>query len=307
MTAQKNTIGLKRCSASPRSILRRAGSESQNVITKPTVHFQVQTDPERDLKITRQANALARMSIELSIHDMNRRLTNLQDQVKTLSTDRVATHSLSTANDASINELRQEVFEMKQQITKLLAFSHDDACSNRNDQVMKLISELRSEVDVVKSLAVESKAVLDKHEHQTQAIDASRANAEVPTQTKQRKEATLFDLIAYTNDAATPGSRIQETLQSTRRWNRERKQSKLGEAAFVANYLKQQSKRDPGITAFLQKALKEKVSTRKKRRKSYVYTAEAFYRDVTWGDVKAVIEGDFAKDTSRVMKALMTD
>mgnify|MGYP005989046143 FL=1 len=102
----------------------------------------------------------------------------------------------------------------------------------------------------------------------------------------------------------SPEHRIKETLNSTRRWNRDHKANTLPDGTFVANYLKQQSKRDAPIAMFIQKMLKARVRRRLDSAYARPQTLEAFCREVTWNDVRAVIESEFVADTRRIKQAL---
>lgn len=53
--------------------------------------------------------------------------------------------------------------------------------------------------------------------------------------------------------------RITETINSTKRWNREHKVTKCSDPEFIANYLMKQGRRDPGIAKVLQRAIQKRV------------------------------------------------
>ncbi|KAL2685311.1 hypothetical protein Neosp_006408 [[Neocosmospora] mangrovei] len=56
--------------------------------------------------------------------------------------------------------------------------------------------------------------------------------------------------------------RITETINSTKRWNREHKATKCSDPEFVANYLMKQGRRDTGIAKLLQQAIQKRVFQR---------------------------------------------
>ncbi|KAJ4216230.1 hypothetical protein NW759_009479 [Fusarium solani] len=59
--------------------------------------------------------------------------------------------------------------------------------------------------------------------------------------------------------------RITETINSTKRWNREHKVTKCSDPEFIANYLMKQGRRDPGIAKVLQRAIQKRAFQATKR------------------------------------------
>lgn len=99
-------------------------------------------------------------------------------------------------------------------------------------------------------------------------------------------------------------TRIQDALKSTRRWNRDHKTTRLGEAVFCAHYLTQQSKRDARMAVFLQRAVQRRVQARFPGRTLRPRSLDDLCRLVLWADVKAVVEDVLLRDTTDVTEAL---
>lgn len=95
-----------------------------------------------------------------------------------------------------------------------------------------------------------------------------------------------------------PQQRIHEAIQSTRRWYRDHKTTGLSDAAFVANYLRQQSKRDPAMAVLLQKALQ-----RLGRRRSRPRSLDDLCRDLAWSDVTDIVKAVLVRDTEAAARA----
>ncbi|KAF4581098.1 Heat-labile enterotoxin IIB, A chain [Ophiocordyceps camponoti-floridani] len=88
----------------------------------------------------------------------------------------------------------------------------------------------------------------------------------------------------------TPTHRIQEAINSTRRWHRDHKTTPLSEADFVARYLRQQSKRDPPMAVLIQRALRRRVRGRYRRGEGRPASLDDFCRAVVWRDVIETVE-----------------
>lgn len=98
--------------------------------------------------------------------------------------------------------------------------------------------------------------------------------------------------------------RIAEAVKSTRRWHRDHKTTTLADAAFCAQYLQQQSKRDAGMAVFLQRAIQRRVQARYPGRRLRPQSLDEFCQLVQWADVKGVVEDVLMRDTSDVEEAL---
>lgn len=101
--------------------------------------------------------------------------------------------------------------------------------------------------------------------------------------------------------------RIEDTIASTRRWNRDHKTTKLTDAVFIANYLKQQSKRDPQMAVFMQRAIQKHVQNgggRPRRTRARPKSLEQFCRMLVWKDVLDTAEAVLVRDWRRTARAL---
>ncbi len=108
----------------------------------------------------------------------------------------------------------------------------------------------------------------------------------------------------------TPQSRIREAINSTRRWNRDHKSTRLSDAVFCASYLRQQSKRDPAVAVFIQKAVQRRVRAKASASSAAAAgtqkprTLDEFCQGVEWADVRAAVEDTLVRDTTDVMRLL---
>lgn len=99
--------------------------------------------------------------------------------------------------------------------------------------------------------------------------------------------------------------RIDDAIGSTRRWNRDHKITKLSDATFIANYLRQQSKRDPPMAAYIQRSIKRHVS-RSSRQKANAppKNLEQFCQNLVWKDVIETAEEVLVRNVARTANAL---
>jgi hypothetical protein len=98
--------------------------------------------------------------------------------------------------------------------------------------------------------------------------------------------------------------RIRETINSTRRWNRDYKNTDQNDADFSASYLRQQSKRDAPMAVFIQRCIGKHIRCRLPRSRSLPLTLEEFCQDVTWKDVLDTVESVLVKNQEVAMQGL---
>lgn len=105
--------------------------------------------------------------------------------------------------------------------------------------------------------------------------------------------------------ARTIKQRIEDTISSTRRWNRDHKSTKLRDAAFIANYLKQQSKRDPQMAVYIQKGIQRRVyHSGRPKSKTRPRNLEQFCQVLVWKDVLDAAEDILVKNRGQTAKAI---
>ena len=78
----------------------------------------------------------------------------------------------------------------------------------------------------------------------------------------------------------------------------------MTDAAFTANYLKQQGHRDPGIARFIQKAIRRRVRSRLAMVSPSPATLEEFCQVVKWEDVRDTVEATLIREEQAVIAAL---
>lgn len=100
---------------------------------------------------------------------------------------------------------------------------------------------------------------------ETRAMRRGRLDVAVPNPQKRKYlQAAKLPLPAADFDPALALSsdyerRITETINSTKRWNREHKVTKRSDPEFIVNYLLKQGRRDPSIAKVLQQAIQKRA------------------------------------------------
>jgi hypothetical protein len=99
-------------------------------------------------------------------------------------------------------------------------------------------------------------------------------------------------------------TRIRETIKSTRRWHHDHKTTALPDAVFTANYLKKQSKRDPAMAVYLQRAIHRRVGRRGIKSASRAQSLEEFCQHVSWEDVTLTVEDVLVNKVAYTVQSL---
>lgn len=105
--------------------------------------------------------------------------------------------------------------------------------------------------------------------------------------------------------AKTIKQRIEDAINSTRRWNHDHKSTKLRDAAFIASYLKQQSKRDPQMAVYIQKAIQRRVNhSGRPKPKTRPRSLEQFCHRLLWKDVLDTVKDVLVDSRGQAAKVL---
>ncbi|CCE33419.1 uncharacterized protein CPUR_07343 [Claviceps purpurea 20.1] len=234
-----------------------------------------------------RAEKLARMTNELRLHKLISQINNLisdvtQLKVKTKDNEAfcrqhggrldkvcLATEAARALAESCMQLRDGDKLEVKDYVRDVVQVKVD-MCNMKS-----VVEELVEKMGMLPTLA-EANAVLAAVRTQREACESASASIKG---------------CARTNSVR---SRIEETIRSTRRWHMDHKTTKLSDADFIAKYLKKQSRRDPGMTVYLQKAIWKRVEAKARdspdvppRRPQ---SLAEFCKYVTWEDVKRAVE-----------------
>ncbi|KAL6873149.1 hypothetical protein J3F83DRAFT_732219 [Trichoderma novae-zelandiae] len=216
-------------------------------------------------------------------------------------------------HDARLQNMCKEMLVVKQRMEEIQGPEWKGAAASAGPEgaqkeVDESIEQLRREMGELKGLVSGISSTLDKLPaaaeaealmRQTQALTLASNGSRTPAGSSAGK------LESGTKEAQSIKQRIEDTIASTRRWNRDHKTTKLKDAVFTANYLTQQSKRDPQMAVYLQRALQKHVqNSGRPRTRSRPQSLEQFCRALVWKDVTDTAEAVLVRDWRRTAKAL---
>ncbi|KAK7427729.1 hypothetical protein QQZ08_005835 [Neonectria magnoliae] len=228
------------------------------------------TAPKHPSKLLAQADALAKMTFELNLRAVCSHAERLEREVRTLVSYTEHDKEFRCENESRLAAMMHEIQAVKTHVAKV-ENTQENVRGGLEDQqrratealdgFKKEISDLRRLIDGLSSQLNQFKTSDDNREAprpppttsrcmETRAM--RRANKRVETQPRDQQNV----------DGANIKSRIQEAINSTRRWNRDHKVTKIPDSQFAANYLKKQSQRDPDLAVLLQRSLQKRIRLR---------------------------------------------
>ncbi|KAG5931461.1 hypothetical protein E4U53_001764 [Claviceps sorghi] len=235
------------------------------------------------------AEKLARMTLELKLH-------KLVGQINSLVSDVVQLKTKTKDNDAFC----------RQHAGRLDRMCHETEAARRMaESCMRLRDEDRRDVGEYVRRAVQEQVQVQVQEQVQDEMGGMRSVVEdlvgkvdmVPTLAEAN---AVLEAVRVQREAVTGCSgghdrraRIEETIRSTRRWHMDHKTTTLTDADFIAKYLRKQSRRDPAMAVYLQRAIWKRVRARVPRDvggRARPQSLGEFCRHVVWEDVKRVVE-----------------
>nr|WOD46470.1 hypothetical protein [Trichoderma atroviride] len=242
-------------------------------------------------KLLHSADALARMTIELNVRAIATQTARLEKDLNVLMLRTKEDKEFRNSHDARVQSLVQEIQAVKQRMEEIQGPQWNSQSNNDLEQckrdmhgiIGELKKEMKKEISDLKGRVSDISSTLDKLPTVAEAealISHTRVTRSASKRKMQAKPAAektpsvpsklshcLFYCTAAPEDAyeciteaAKPiKQRIEDAIGSTRRWNRDHKSTKLRDAVFIASYLKQQSKRDPQMAVYIQKAIQRHV------------------------------------------------
>ncbi|KFA60649.1 hypothetical protein S40285_07336 [Stachybotrys chlorohalonatus IBT 40285] len=317
--------------------------------------------PADGSRLLSQADALARMTLELNLRQVGLQASRLEEDIKALVQCTGEDRRFRAEHEGRVNEIWREILAVKARMADVnggqetLGTVKEDVERYQYEmegcqrETARMIEHFKQEMAGFREMCYSLATQLDQFQAaaETQAYSTSTQSQDVPA---LERKTWKFPPVADVKVALTPASsqesqapgtstepishprqttykpeqtqplsnkrntrstaqqaakkRIQEALGSTRRWNHDHKTTNLKDSVFVANYLKQQSKRDPAMAVLIQRALRKRVCRRRPHSKSPPETLEDFCKDVRWRDVIATVEEELIKAESEAVKAL---
>ncbi|KAK4085386.1 uncharacterized protein Triagg1_376 [Trichoderma aggressivum f. europaeum] len=266
-------------------------------------------------KLLAQADALARMTIEFNIRAVSAQTERLEKGLNKLMVSTKEDKTFRESHDARLQSLCKEILAVKRRMEEIQGpefIGHcKDGLEGCKEEVGDSIELLKKEMEELRGMVGDMSSTLDKLPtaaeaealiRRTQATVSTTPGREI--QTRSRAAKSLVE--SKTARSQVPAKqRIDDAIGSTRRWNRDHKTTKLSDAAFIANYLRQQSKRDPPMAAHIQRSIKRHVSrSSRQKAKARPKNLEQFCQNLVWKDVIETAEEVLVRNVARTAKAL---
>jgi chromosome segregation ATPase len=271
-----------------------------------------------------QADALARMTFELNIRSVAAQADRLEQDLRQLVVRTAQDEEFREKNEHRLNEIWHEILAVKTRMSEV----HDGQqqlqtnAETRGKLVADLLERYGKEMAELRDMFNTMNEQLDRLQaskdllYNAEPGRFERPGVETRAMTRQKKSQKTQNNVnsiststkrneeppAHIVDAVL--KRIQETLSSTRRWNRDHKTTKVDDGTFVASYLKQQSKRDPSMAVFIQKNIRRRIRRRLPRGATPPESLEEFCRDVRWQDVTETVELILVRNEDNAIQAL---
>ena len=283
------------------------------------------------------ADALAKMTLELNMRSLGAQAQSLERDLQALVLRTSNDAEFRAQHERRLQELWREILAVKTHMSAVQE-SQEEA-KMRSERCQRETSEciqgIRGEMEEYKGIVDSVYSLLDQLPASSEVMETESAyfmppepagvetrgmlrarQMNAPT-THTKPDSPSTHTVAskadpraakvakkQSNPTKTPKARIQEALNSTRRWNRDHKNTALGEAAFATRYFKQQSKRDPPLAVLVQKGVLRRIRRRLPGTRSRPATLEDFCRDVTWQDIIETVEDVLVRDEEAAMRAL---
>ncbi|CAM1506782.1 Fc.00g064230.m01.CDS01 [Cosmosporella sp. VM-42] len=267
--------------------------------------------PTHSAKLFAQADYLAKMTYELSLRAVSSKAEHLERDIHKLVRCTEDNKQFRIENEERLNNINREIMAVKSHMSAVEKGQNGVKADYEEQRrlTMEVIGGFRREMVELKGLMDGLISHLDqlptiediRNETQTQ-----QASPRVETRAASRAKRRAQTLPPHQQpNTFTNETRIKETINSTKRWNRDYKSTPFPDGLYVSNYLKQQSKRDPSMAVFLQRALQRRIRLRGDGKlRSKPQTLEEFCHDVTWRDVIETAEEVLVTNKERTLRAL---
>ncbi|KND89480.1 hypothetical protein TOPH_05896 [Tolypocladium ophioglossoides CBS 100239] len=279
----------------------------------PSVQLPASKHPTANTRLLAQADALAKMTFELNLRAVSAQAERLEQEIGGLVARTSQDKEFRREHEQRIMDAWREILSVKACMGDVNSTQEDikvglDRCQREaaefRKQLRQEMSDLKGLVDGVATqldtlpMTAESDEELMGGVTQTQPIETRAV-------TRARSSAQISAQRRIECSKQPPKRRVQEAIKSTRRWHCDHKTTSLTDAEFTANYLKQQSKRDPAIAVLIQRAIQKRIQRRHRpRASSRPRSLNEFCQDVAWADVIETVEEVLLNNEDATTQAL---
>ncbi|KAF4963009.1 hypothetical protein FSARC_8954 [Fusarium sarcochroum] len=287
------------------------------------------------MKLLKQAEALASMNFELSLRAVSSLANRLERDVQMLVLRTAEDQDFRRQNEDRMTQMMHEIHTIKAHMAPIQGIqSATQADVERLQQEMREstlewnrnLENARAKIDDISGrLRQAPRPVVVKNNdpvphtpptprRETRSMRRAR---EQLTSSMQKQQSDYFlpvELLeqALTRNKGSPSSsnlesRINEAINSTKRWNREHKVTKMRDNQFISGYLKKQRQRDPGLEKILQQTIQKRASKAGKIKSSKAknpQSVEELCRNLSWQDVIATATDVLVANKTQTLRAL---
>lgn len=303
------------------------GPASSNPLPSMVVTTGASVNATQGQKLAVRAESLASMTFELNVRTISHQNQRLQRDITALVNATQNDKEFREKNEGRLQEVFKEIQSVKHHMDKVdedqrgVKVSQEELQKCQAETVV-VVEEFRKEMSDLKTVleglskqldALSSGANSVKSGHASQQPpDALGGTRMIPTlpaghfdsaeslEEWPRSPATKSEeLVIEGHDEAAVADaarRVSEAIKSTKRWHHEHKTTKLPDAQFCVNYLKQQSKRDTKVAVYIQRAVRRRIHRRRGREVATPRSLEDFCKGVKWEDVVRTVEETLVKD-----------
>lgn len=267
-------------------------------------------------KLQTSADYLARISHERHLRLLVAQAEQAEQGVRALVVDSSEDTEFRDKHERRMKVLWREILTIKQRKAGLRITEGDNRvelarCQKELERAKQLVSvDMRAWNDWIKAVESEMVTLCSQADLDDDSVRESVQHTESEIMALSRTETwaannsqqqpgrpTRFHTLDHSSHMAIQGHeqpspttsmrrRLRATLRSTKHWHSDYKTTRFSEATFVANYFKQQSKRDPEMAVHIQKLVRRRIRPRLPRSRSDAKSLEDFCMDVTWEDIK---------------------
>ncbi|KAF4493429.1 hypothetical protein FAGAP_10461 [Fusarium agapanthi] len=248
-------------------------------------------------QLLKQAEALANMHFELNLHTVFSLASRLEKEVQQLVFRTVDDQEFRRQNEERMTKMMIEIQTVKAYMARI---GHNREPATRAD--IERLQQAMSDTTMEWNNQLED-ARTKMDEISGRMINASRQagvrgngpptspsllGIETRAMRKAKTDIASSALHQQTPpSSSTLESRVNDAINSTKRWNREHKTTKMRENQFIISYLKKQGQRDPALAKLLLQAIRERAYNTKTRtsRAKKLPSLEETCRNTSWQDV----------------------
>ncbi|WZH39855.1 uncharacterized protein QYS62_000781 [Fusarium acuminatum] len=276
----------------------------------PTTSFQ-DYPKSNGAKVLKQAEALATMSFELNLRAVWALANRLEQDVRMLVSRTANDQEFRRQNEERMTKMMQEV-----QVVKVHMAQFNGSQPATQADIEKLQQEMNNTTLGWNKQLEDARAKVDDISSRIQPdVDTIVVNTNDPepntpptsgveTRAMRRARAQLG---SSNQEQQNLESRINEAINSTKRWNREHKVTKMRDNQFITSYFKKQGQRDPELAKILQQTLQKRAPRAYKTRSQKTQTPqslEELCRNIAWQDVIDTATEVLVVNRSQTLRAL---